>query len=210
MVLTPAVERRQRIELALDRPVGADGRFLAPQQPDPQHLLQVGGPGEPVGQAQPLFDQLVPDRGAVVRIHEPRAYICGMDAFTELCVELLSPLGPVRVRRMFGGQGLYVDDLFMALIDDSQLFLKADEVTRERFAAAGCLPFSYPTKDGERQVMSYYRPPEEALESPPLMLPWARLALEAALRAANAKKAKPAARSATAKPAAARRRTGGG
>ncbi|WP_164230873.1 TfoX/Sxy family protein, partial [Stenotrophomonas maltophilia] len=67
-----------------------------------------------------------------------------------------------------------------ALIDDSQLFLKADEVTRERFAAAGCLPFSYPTKDGERQVMSYYRPPEEALESPPLMLPWARLALEAA------------------------------
>ncbi|MBA4216035.1 MAG: TfoX/Sxy family protein [Proteobacteria bacterium] len=133
-----------------------------------------------------------------------------MDAFTELCVELLSPLGPVRVRRMFGGQGLYVDDLFMALIDDSQLFLKADEVTRERFAAAGCLPFSYPTKDGERQVMSYYRPPEEALESPPLMLPWARLALEAALRAANAKKAKPAARSATAKPAAARRRTGGG
>ena len=92
----------------------------------------------------------------------------------------------------------------------SQLFLKADEVTRERFAAAGCLPFSYPTKDGERQVMSYYRPPEEALESPPLMLPWARLALEAALRAANAKKAKPAARSATAKPAAARRRTGGG
>lgn len=133
-----------------------------------------------------------------------------MDAFTELCVELLSPLGPVRVRRMFGGQGLYVDDLFMALIDDSQLFLKADEVTRERFAAAGCLPFSYPTKDGERQVMSYYRPPEEALESPPLMLPCARLALEAALRAANAKKAKPAARSATAKPAAARRRTGGG
>lgn len=133
-----------------------------------------------------------------------------MDAFTELCVELLSPLGPVRVRRMFGGQGLYVDDLFMALIDDGQLFLKADEVTRERFVAAGCLPFSYPTKDGERQVMSYYRPPEEALESPPLMLPWARLALEAALRAANAKKAKPAARSATAKPAAARRRTGGG
>lgn len=138
-----------------------------------------------------------------------------MDAFTELCVEMLSPLGPVRVRRMFGGQGFYVDGLFMALIDDGQLFLKADELTRERFIAAGCPPFTYPTKNGERMVMSYYRPPEEALESPPLMLPWARLALEAALRAANAKvkktsaprtaaskPAKKAARSTTEKPAA--------
>jgi len=115
-----------------------------------------------------------------------------MDAFTELCVEMLSPLGPVRVRSMFGGQGVYVDGLFMALIDDGQLFLKADETTRERFVAAGCTPFTYPMKDGELMVMSYYRPPEEALESPPLMLPWARLAFEAALRAANAKGAKTA------------------
>ncbi|HEY0953433.1 MAG TPA: TfoX/Sxy family protein [Roseateles sp.] len=109
------------------------------------------------------------------------------DPFTELCIELLSPLGPVRTRAMFGGRGFYVDGLFMALIADGQFFLKADEHTRERFVAAGCTPFSYQTKDGERVVMGYYRPPEDALESPPLMLPWARLAFEAALRAANAK-----------------------
>lgn len=137
-----------------------------------------------------------------------------MDAFTELCIEMLSPLGPVRVRRMFGGQGLYVDDLFMAIIDDGQLFLKSDDVTRERFDAAGCLPFTFPNKDGEPVVTSYRRPPEEALESPPLMLPWARLAFEAALRAANAKAAKkPAARkkaSATKKPAAKKAATGRG
>jgi DNA transformation protein len=116
------------------------------------------------------------------------------DPFTELCIDMLSPLGPVRVRRMFGGRGLYVDGLFMAIIDGGQLFLKADDATRERFVAAGCAPFTYPAKDGERLVMSYYQPPEEALESPPLMLPWARLALEAALRAANAKAAKPVAK----------------
>ena len=109
------------------------------------------------------------------------------DPFTELCIELLSPLGPVRTRAMFGGRGFYVDGLFMALIADGQFFLKTDEQTRERFVAAGCTPFSYQTKDGERVVMGYYRPPEDALESPPLMLPWARLAFEAALRAANAK-----------------------
>lgn len=129
-----------------------------------------------------------------------------MDAFTELCVEMLSPLGPVRTRAMFGAKGLYVDGLFMAIIDDGQLFLKADDTTRERFVAAGCVPFTYPTKDGERMVMSYYRPPEEALESPPLMLPWARLALEAALRAANAKVKKSAAKKPAAKKTAAARR----
>ena len=115
-----------------------------------------------------------------------------MDPFTAFCVELISPLGPVRTRSMFGGQGVYLDGLFMAIIDDGQLFLKADDVTRERFIAAGCAPFTYSTKDGERMAMSYFRPPEEALESPPLMLPWARLALEAALRAANAKASKAA------------------
>jgi len=135
--------------------------------------------------------------------------VAAMDAFTELCVELLSPLGPVRTRAMFGGRGVYLDGLFMALIDDGQLFLKVDDATRERFVAAGCLPFTYPTKDGERMVMSYYRPPEEALESPPLMLPWARLALEAALRAANAKAAKPAAKKSTAKKPAAKKTAAG-
>lgn len=63
-----------------------------------------------------------------------------MDAFTELCVEMLSPLGPVRTRRMFGGQGIYVDGVFAALIIDSQLYLKTDDVTRDRFVAAGCTP----------------------------------------------------------------------
>ncbi|MDR7332589.1 TfoX/Sxy family protein [Roseateles asaccharophilus] len=132
------------------------------------------------------------------------------DPFTDLCVELLSPLGPVRTRAMFGGRGFYVDGLFMALIADGQFFLKADDTTRERFIAAGCVPFSFATKDGERVVLGYYRAPEEALESPPLMLPWARLAFEAALRAANAKVkktsaaagAKRAARSAPSKPTA--------
>lgn len=123
------------------------------------------------------------------------------DGFTALCAELLAPLGPVRARAMFGGKGVYVDGLFVAIIDNDQLFLKADDTTRERFVAAGCRPFTYPTKDGERMVMSYYQPPEDALESPPLMRPWARLALEAALRAANARK--PAA--AKKKPAAAQK-----
>lgn len=125
-----------------------------------------------------------------------------MDAFADFCVELLSPLGPVRTRAIFGGRGFYIDGLFMALIAGGQLYLKADDTTREQFVAAGCQPFSYATRNGERQVMSYYQPPEGALESPPLMRPWARLAFEAALRAANAKAAPKPKKSAAKKPAA--------
>lgn len=117
--------------------------------------------------------------------------------FANHCADLLRSLGPVRTRRMFGGHGLYVDDLFVAIIDTDRMFLKADDATRARFEAAGCEPFRY-DKNGEFVSMSYFEPPAEAIESPALMQPWARLAFEAALRAANDKAAVAAAKAARA------------
>lgn len=104
-------------------------------------------------------------------------------------LELLAPLGPLRSRRMFGGWGIYVEDLFIAIIAFDQLFLKADELTVPRFEAAGCRRFEY-EREGKVAGLRYFCPPEETLESPALMRPWAQLALEAALRA-RSKPAKP-------------------
>ena len=42
----------------------------------------------------------------------------------EHCRELLAPLGAVRVKRMFGGHGFYVDEIFMALIAFGRLYLR--------------------------------------------------------------------------------------
>ena len=109
--------------------------------------------------------------------------------FLAHCTELLSSIGTVRVRRMFGGHGFYVDDLFMALILGDRLYLKVDAQTRAAFEAAGCDPFVYATADGKSGALNYFSAPEEAMESPPLMVPWARLALAAALRARAAKPA---------------------
>jgi DNA transformation protein len=109
--------------------------------------------------------------------------------FAAHCAELLQPLGPVRTRRMFSGHGFYVDDLFIALIFEERLYLKTDEQTRPRFEAAGCSPFVYHKGDGEAVTVSYLSAPEEAMESPHAMRPWARLAMEAALRKRNAKPA---------------------
>jgi DNA transformation protein and related proteins len=112
--------------------------------------------------------------------------------FTAHCLELLAPLGAVRARSMFGGVGLYVDDLFMALIADERLYLKVGAAHEAAFVAAGCAPFSYTTAQGVSHTMGYRLAPDEALESPSAMQPWARRALEAALMAANAKSAKAA------------------
>ncbi|MBX3605147.1 MAG: TfoX/Sxy family protein [Piscinibacter sp.] len=103
------------------------------------------------------------------------------------CLELLAPLGAPRARRMFGGHGLYVDDLFVALIAYDRLYLKADAQTRARFEAAGCEPFVYDGK-GQAVTLGYFTAPDDAMESPAYMQPWGRLALEAALRAKAAKK----------------------
>ena len=103
--------------------------------------------------------------------------------------ELLEPVGRVTVRRMFGGAGLYVDGLIVGLEVEGTLFLKTDEQTRQAFADAGGMPFVYDGK-GKPITMSYWTAPDDAMDSPEAMLPWARLALAAALRSAASKPAK--------------------
>jgi len=124
------------------------------------------------------------------------------DALIEHCTELLAPLGRVRTRRMFGGHGFYVDDVFVALIFQERLYLKADDTTRARFEQAGCEPFVYDAK-GQGVALGYWSAPAEAMESPALMRPWARLAMEAAVRARASKAGKAVKKKA---PAAKRRR----
>ena len=110
-------------------------------------------------------------------------------AFVAHCLELLAPLGAVRAKRMFGGHGLYVDSLFIALIADERLYLKSDDHSRAAFEHAGCEPFAYSRSDRSAVTLGYWSAPDEALESPQLMAPWARLALASALRAQASKRA---------------------
>ena len=126
--------------------------------------------------------------------------------FVEHCLELLAPLGRTSSRRMFGGRALYVDDLCMALIFGDALYLKVNDESRTAFERAGCRPFIYETRDGDHQMLGYYTAPEEAMESPAEMVPWARRALAAAVAArAKAPKKKAAAAKTPAKKLAAKK-----
>ncbi len=109
-------------------------------------------------------------------------------------MELLESGGPVCARRMFGGWGFYIDGLFAALMADDRLYLKANAQTRPQFVAAGSQPFVY-DGHGKPLQMDYYTPPDEAMESPALMRPWALLAVHAAVAARAAAPRKTAAKS---------------
>ena len=114
--------------------------------------------------------------------------------FADFCCELMSSLGRVQARRMFGGWGLSVDGLTVAIVTDlgdgDTLWLKADADTLARYEAAGCKRFSYPMRRGGAtriQSMNYYSAPEDAMDSAAAMAAWAWLALQAAVAARVAK-----------------------
>lgn len=109
----------------------------------------------------------------------------------EHSLELLAGLGPVRARRMFGGWGLYAHDVMVGLIAFDRLYLKVDAHTCEHFQRAGGEAFVYDGK-GRPVTMSYWTVPAEAMDAPPAMLPWARLALLAAQAARTAGRPRPA------------------
>ena len=100
--------------------------------------------------------------------------------------ELLAPAGGIGARRMFGGTGFHADGLMIALEMDGTLYLKADAQSRGCFESAGCAPFVFAGR-GRTIVTSYWTAPDDALDSPDAMRPWALLAVQAAQRAAAAK-----------------------
>jgi|GWRWMinimDraft_5_1066013.scaffolds.fasta_scaffold47418_1 DNA transformation protein len=117
--------------------------------------------------------------------------------FADYCCELLSGVGTPTPKRMFGGWGISVDGVTIAVIADlgklggsnQKLYLKVDDLTRMQFEAAGGNRFEMESKDGKPMGMNYFTTPDETMESPDAMLPWARLALSVALDAKA--KAKP-------------------
>ena len=108
------------------------------------------------------------------------------EALIEHLRDLFEPLGPISARAMFGGHGIYFEGTIIGIVLDETPYFKTDENTRGAFEAAGCEPAQYHAK-GKTLEMSYWSVPEEALDSPQAMRPWALRAIEAAQRKAAGK-----------------------
>jgi DNA transformation protein len=109
------------------------------------------------------------------------------EGFREFVLEQLARTTPaLRARSMFGGVGLYSNDLFFALMDDDVLYFKVDDMTRARFEQRGMGPFRPGGEAGE--VMQYYEVPADVLEDVEALAPWAAEAVEVARRARSRKR----------------------
>ena len=105
--------------------------------------------------------------------------------------EALEPLGTVTFRRMMGGATLYLDGTIFAILDDDEIWFKADEESNAIWDAEGRERFSITFKDGTVDTMNYRRGPTDVYDDPDAMRHWAGLALEAgARRPVKRKKAK--------------------
>jgi len=107
--------------------------------------------------------------------------------YVEYLLEMLQPLGEIRAKSMFGGWGLYADELFFALIAEETLYFKVDDINCPEFEERGLKPFRFEMRD-KVATMRYYQPPAEALDNRELLCMWARKGVEAAARAKVGKK----------------------
>ncbi|MBT6292865.1 MAG: TfoX/Sxy family protein [Rhodospirillaceae bacterium] len=96
-------------------------------------------------------------------------------AFVTSVLTIMTPLGDVQPKRMFGGWGLFLEGNMFALINKGEeLFLKADDENKDAFIAEG---------SGTHGKMPYYTAPAGALDSWKNMQNWAEGAVAASLRA---------------------------
>ena len=95
-------------------------------------------------------------------------------------LEQLAGLAGLSARRMFGGVGLYCDELFFGLIDNDTLYLRVNDDNRADYTARGMSAFR-PYADRPELSMSYYEAPADVLEDPAQLVSWARRSVAAAM-----------------------------
>ena len=95
--------------------------------------------------------------------------------------ELFAQFGPVTVKRMFGGAGIWSNGLMFALLFDGAIFLRVDEKSIPDFAREGSKPFVYTRAKTPKRVgrasRSFWRLPERLYDDSEELAMWARRAL---------------------------------
>ena len=103
------------------------------------------------------------------------------DGFRAFVLEQLARVASVRARAMFGGVGLYANDVFFGILAADTLYLKVDDSTRGQYEAEGMTAFQ-PYAD-RPTTMSYYQVPARVLEDGDELDAWARASVRVAARA---------------------------
>lgn len=103
--------------------------------------------------------------------------------YADYILDLLQPIGNIMARKMFGGFGIYKDNIFFALIINNILYFKVDENNRSLYEAHDSEPFSYEGKNKKIITMSYWEVPINVLEDDTKLKQWVQQAVNAAILA---------------------------
>lgn len=113
------------------------------------------------------------------------------NGFHDYVRELFAGVGPVQIKRLFGGAGGYADGLMFLLLSDDTIHIKVDDALKVELREAGSGPFEWRPKSGPRAGetidLGYWRLPDSALDDPAEAVLWARKALAVARAKAEAK-----------------------
>ena len=102
--------------------------------------------------------------------------------------DLFANLGRIRIRKMFGGAGVYSGEDMFALIDKDQVYVKSDDALKESLQSEGGSPFEWTNPStGKTIKMSYVSLPVNALDDRDEASAWGRKALDVAVQARRAK-----------------------
>ena len=107
--------------------------------------------------------------------------------------ELFEPFGPVTVKRMFSGHGVYADGWCFALSLRGEIYLRTDDRSAAAFEAAGSTPFVYQRRD-KAITTNLRRLPASAYDDEDELKRWSALALDVARKLGEAKAVKARAR----------------
>lgn len=101
------------------------------------------------------------------------------DSFLTFVQDQFSCVGPVQIRKMFGGAGISLEGVTFGMVIDDTIYLKVNASNIADFEDLGMRPFSYEGK-GKTITMSYYQLPDDIISDIEDLRPWAEKALKAA------------------------------
>lgn len=115
------------------------------------------------------------------------------DSFTDFVLDQLEGLPGVACRAMFGGYGLYRDEVFFGIVHKSRLYFKTNETSRAAYRERGMKPFR---PNRKQTLKSYYEVPVDVTEDAAQLAAWAAQASLPSLNRPGRRKKRPSARTA--------------
>lgn len=99
------------------------------------------------------------------------------DSFKDFILDQLDALPEIECRAMFGGYGLYSDEIFFGIIFKDRLYFKTNARSAVPYRRLGMKPFA---PNGKQKLKNYYEVPVDIIEDSDRLTVWAREALVAA------------------------------